>query len=434
MKHLRLYFSAVLLSIFSQSAAHAQTLDTALIKDLKNFFFDRTGYTPERNVFTEWNREPDYILFISYPDRLERPTDLSRDIVIINYKDSNAIQRALEKCDSLGFHTMLYDVPADALGKLRPEFPHYSNEGLAFLIFHELMHNFIRGNHYGMPYLFEEAICDVMGEFATIEFGKQDARINPVKALMQVKVNDSVYSAANRAIRLIADFPERTPEIGRECDSLIKGYLEQANNFQSFRFGYNANNAFLLKTRNYSWNYFICKQFFFEMPSVAAFSQAVCEISDENKERPARAQKFSNALFENMAWNVTVHTPPDSALPFMGQHQNLKLVVTQENPLIEFQKLLEHNCSPDEIDQRVCQIYWNVAIELLRIKSNSIINGDTIRGTEHFGQAWIASSAFIMDGHVTCWMQPINLFMGDTVILDFTKENTVWIEPEASKK
>jgi hypothetical protein len=399
-------------------ASFSQTLDTVLVRDLKNFFYKETGYVLKGDFFTKWDYSDDYWFFVSPSDK-------------IGSLDEEKIYTRTINNDTLNenpvYDTFRYDVPADAACKLRPEFPTYSSDGLAFVIFHELMHNFIRQNHISIPYAFEEAVCDVMGNYCTLEFAKSDSRVTISSAKRQIVTNDRLYAVINRCIDITADHPERMAAEHARCDKSLQKILADANEFQKFRFNYKVNNGFLLKCRNYSWNYFLFQKIYREQHSMSDFIKTLYHLSDYYHKQTAKEKEYSLQLYAHTNWTLEVKFVWDSLSPILPDHNNFYVTVTNRDPLNIFLQNLRNNCEENQITADTCLKYWNKMVKKPWNWSNIKDKDFLLTGDDSFGKNWVVTSAFVSDKQVLCWMEEANLQMGKKTKVVLSKDNAVLI-------
>ena len=403
----------------------SQNVDTILIKDLKNFFFKETGYELKGDFFTKWDSSDYFILFVSPSERIDKP--IEKKIYTETFNNDTLKDNPL-------YDTLFYDVPADARCKLRPEFTAYSSDGLAFIIFHELMHNFIRRKQIKIPYIFEEAICDIMGNYCTLEFAKSDPRITIKSAQQQINTNDSLYAAINRCISIIAEYPEMSAIEHSKCEERIRQLLENANEFQKFRFGYKVNNGFLLKCRNYSWNYFLFKKIFIDQFSMIDFIKTIYQLSEDCNVRSEIAEKYRLELYANTNWSLDVTFVWDSLFPIVADSNEFYFTVTNRDPLNRFIVNLSSHCTEDEITPDTCLFYWNEMVKRIGHRSNINIKNFLFTGSDNFGKNWMVSSAFVSDKQIICWMEEVNLQIGKKVRLVLSKDNSILINTKNRNK
>ncbi len=405
--------------------SYCQVVNTTLIKDLKNFFFKEIGYVLKGDFFTKWDNKDCFYLFVSPSDRIDDANETKK---YTETSDNDTIK------DHASYDTLYYDVPADAGCKLRPEFTTYSPEGLAFVIFHELMHNFIIQKKLDIPYVFNEAICDIMGNYCTLDFAKSDARIHLHAAQQQIMTNNKLYTAINRCITTIGDHPEMLATAHATCEARINKLLGNANKFQKFRFAYKVNNGFLLKCRNYSWNYFILKKIFLKQSSMLDFVKIICQLSADSYVKTENIKKYRLALYAHTNWNLDFKVVWDSLSPIESDSNEFYITVTNKDPLNSFVDKLSSNCTEDNITPDLCLHYWNELVKATGNKSIIGMKGIMFTGSNHFGKNWLVSSAFVSDNQIMCWMEEINLQMGKKVKLVLTKKNVTIINTKYGNK
>jgi hypothetical protein len=415
----------IVLLLLIPKGSFSQNVDTILVRDLKNFFFKETGCVLKGDFFSKWDRSDDFILFVSPSDKIGNPEEKKKYTRTIN---NDTLK------ENPSYDTLTYDVPADAACKLRPEFSTYSSDGLAFVIFHELMHNFIGQKHIKIPYAFEEAICDIIGNYCTLEFAKSDSRITKKSARHQIITNDSLYAAINRCISVIADHPEMLAVEHAKCEESIRQILENGNEFQKFRFGYKVNNGFLLKCRNYSWNYFLFQKIFLKQSSMSDFINTICHLSEDYYSQSEIEKKYCLELYANTNWTLEVTFVWDSLSPVITDPNDFYVTVTNRDPLNVFLLNLRSHCKENEITSDTCLFYWNQMVKKPWQRSNISVKNFLLTGGDSYGKNWLVTSAFVSDNQIICWMEEVNLQMGKRSKLVLSKDNAVLINTKNANK
>jgi hypothetical protein len=284
-----------------------------------------------------------------------------------------------------------------------------------------------------VPYIFEEAICDIIGNYCTLEFAKTDPRIPLSDAQKQISINDSLYTAINSCISAIADEPEKLAYEQSQCEAKISRILTDANEFQKFRFGYTVNNGFLMKCRNYSWNYFLFKRIFLEQASLRDFIVILDQLSDNSSLRPATVENYRSELYSHTNWTLEVHFVWDSLNPVFADTNGFFLSITNQDPLNRFIERLNATCTPDMVNAERCMHHWNALASKGGRRVDTRVERFSFTGSEHFGKNWFVTSAFLFDEQVVCWMEEVILQLGKKTELTLSIENATLITTSNKK-
>ena len=147
--------------------------DSLFIEAVKQYFHKETGMVFLEHYFTEVDSTlPDKLLYVSYSNKIESPYGI---MGFFNYTDKLDL-----KYKSMRYETFCYSKSyANANAKLSERFLSYPNEAQVFVILHELMHNYIRQFKFKrIPYDFEEALCDIIGNYGSLDFAETENLID----------------------------------------------------------------------------------------------------------------------------------------------------------------------------------------------------------------------------------------------------------------
>ena len=223
------------------------------------------------------NSLPYNLLFVSYSNKIEYPFGIMHRGSMFYNSYTDSIYK------SRGYETFCYNKcysTADA--KLSERFLAYPSEAKVFVMFHELMHNYITQKSISIPYDFEEAICDIVGNYGSLELSKKENIIDLILAQRQICINEEIYKIINRYILKINKHPKNKVHYHFKSYSKIQKQLINANDFQKDRFDYNINNAFLLKNKNYSENYFLLKKVFKKAKTIKNFIEIINSLPNND--------------------------------------------------------------------------------------------------------------------------------------------------------
>ncbi|MCX6350932.1 MAG: hypothetical protein NTX03_03615 [Bacteroidetes bacterium] len=293
-RKLKLYYVCfLLLNFWGIEKATATNTDSLFIEDCKSFFFKEIGFTLKGNFYTEWRKtdSPYLCLYISKDSDVVRPKEYNFTYDFVYCKNDSDFRRMLEK--SNGYQTFLYKTYNTSSCMLSKRFMSYSNEAKAFIIFHELMHNYVFEKEANLLYEYNEAVSDVMGNYLALKFAKTTGKISVEKVLKQTKINENLYEWFNRYINKIHENPADRFTYHKECEARVNYFLKEADTFQHDRFQYKVNNAYLLKNSNYCKRYFVLKDLFLSKESTQEFLEAFHNFPDSKRIEVIRIYDFT---------------------------------------------------------------------------------------------------------------------------------------------
>lgn len=157
--------------------------------------------------------------------------------------DHTAARHYADSLQALGYDIMLYHTAGTSAAKLTARMLHYPSNSIAFIMLHESIHRHRQNTDSPLPYIFEEALCDLV---ANTHVGKVtgDDLID-----LYIDCNEQIYGLVNDAL---------AGKISKaKCYKRIQKILTRSDAFQRDRFNYEVNNAFLLRYTSYCKYYFL---------------------------------------------------------------------------------------------------------------------------------------------------------------------------------
>jgi hypothetical protein len=264
----RFLYLLLILAVHANECSAAYP-DSLFINGLKQFIYKESQLELDNNFYGAWKEsdKPYTYLYASLNNAVKIPTDITS--VFLAYDTMvQELKKKEEEYLSKGYHTFIYKTYANSAGKLNWHFMSYSAESKSFIILHEFTHNYISNLKLAVPYEFNEALADVIGNYGTLEYLKSIGA-NPDSAEAQLRRNEKIYKIINRHIRKITYDSRNVKEYNKECEKKIKKVLVTGDLFQKDRFDYHVNNAYLVKNKYYSLNYFLMKKLFLKQKTLA---------------------------------------------------------------------------------------------------------------------------------------------------------------------
>jgi hypothetical protein len=239
-------------------------LQLQLIDSIKSYITSDLGMYVQSTFYTSWrgaDADSMHIFFyISRGDRVEK--DTVNKIPWYFEKESNAIAKSKEM-SALGYHTLVYKTAGMANTLLTPKLLSYPNEAIAFIVFHEAVHQNLAKMGGTVHYNYEEALCDVIANMACVRFAEKKGMIDVHAAEKQRDVFERSYSFLNKERSMLDTMqPHNKPALYRTCSNIISDLTADANQFVKDRMDYEVNNAYFLRIQDYAANYFKVKKLF----------------------------------------------------------------------------------------------------------------------------------------------------------------------------
>jgi predicted aminopeptidase len=149
--------------------------------------------------YKDWSKSTDSMfvyLYASYSDRIE-PADTAYKDFRYFESETQAIKRENE-LRALGYQTLLYKTAGTSGVLLSSKMLSYPDEAIAFIVFHEAVHNDLRTRKKRTPpYVYEEALCDAVANYACLRFAEKTKMLNKQKVLKQKAAFESLYKMLN---------------------------------------------------------------------------------------------------------------------------------------------------------------------------------------------------------------------------------------------
>ena len=235
-----------------------------LIDSIKKFITTDLQMNVQSNFYTDWKgggSDSMFIYFyISQSDRVERDTIYK--IPWTFEKDSQAVTTAREMT-AKGFHTLVYRTAGTSNTLLTPKLLSYADEAIAFIVFHEVVHQNLQKMGGPVHYSYEEALCDVIANMACVRFAETTHLIDIHAAEKQRDAFERSYAFLNRERSILDTMQQQNKTaLYQLCTSTISTLTADGNQFVKDRMDYEVNNAYFLRIADYSLNYFKIKKLF----------------------------------------------------------------------------------------------------------------------------------------------------------------------------
>ncbi|MFH2141012.1 MAG: hypothetical protein ABIJ97_01220 [Bacteroidota bacterium] len=268
--------------------------DSAFFDKIKNFFFKEIGYELQGDLYSKYKNafDFDYLIIISLHNKVEMPKQFKPDIFkkrnhldrpyIICGKDIDNFKKIESECNEKGYHTSCCHTTLNSKAYITEELTSLSQENKVHAVFHELMHNYISQNKIRMQYNYEEALCEVIGNYFTLKFAKTNNEIDNEIVEREIIKNEKFYQCINYYIFEINRGGRNVDSLNNECEKKIKTIFENTDFSEKMKREDYVNNAYLLFQNSYSEKYFILKKMYLEQPTITEFIDKIPIINSSN--------------------------------------------------------------------------------------------------------------------------------------------------------
>ena len=278
------------------NAKEAADPDSLFIAAVKKYFFKETGLELSGNLYTnrKANENPSYVLYVSEPDTVQCNALHSTWKYPFEYHDTE------EQADWMknqwrmkGYQAFVYKTYATSSTLLTNRFLSYSNEEKCFIIFHELMHNYIDQSKMKVPYDINEALSDVVGNYGSLNYTRFNLKTDLSTVYSQIDLTEKIYECLNNCIFKINKHTQNVSELHSNCSIELQALLKDANSFYQDRFNYPVNNGYLLKNSSYCRNYFLLKRVLLKQGSIMKVIEIIKTIPKKREDYIKYLEKFT---------------------------------------------------------------------------------------------------------------------------------------------
>lgn len=277
---LLIFFQLVCNKVFSSSG------DSILfINGVLKYACAEIDYSTERKLFSlqATEEKPFIYVYVSHADGIRKPEEMNAPFVFCGTDESKG-EEEIAKMRGMGYHTFCYKTYANSAARLNARLLSYENDAISFIVFHEIIHNFLNEQKIRIPYVFEEALCDVVGNYGTLRYAGSSANLNKQEVKHQIRSNEKIYKSLNATVIRIKLSPGKVDYLNSQCEASIKTKLRNSNSFQQDRFNYIVNNAYLLKNQYYAKHYFLLKRVYLKLKSLKALVAIMKYMPDSEGE------------------------------------------------------------------------------------------------------------------------------------------------------
>jgi len=290
----RVYLFCICIQLILVNPLRAEGIDSIFISGVKNFVNREIGINLKSDLYTAYDSSnlPMYYVYISRADRIAKPDELNSFFIYCGHSETHAL--SIDSFySSKGCQAFCYHAYANSSTVINERFMSYPEEARVFIMIHELMHNYIEEMKLKIPYEFNEALSDVVGNFGAMKYARETNKLTNASWELQTTLNEKVYSCLNKFIRKINRRPARQAKYFKSCREKLNTQLKNGNTFQRDRFNYDVNNAFLLKNSFYSKNYFLLKKVMIRQGTILKFLEVIKGMPSDKDAATRYLEKYS---------------------------------------------------------------------------------------------------------------------------------------------
>lgn len=245
-------------------ATHTQEELLELVNQVKKIAIKEFGLIPGKDAYTKWEKGAGLYnyLYVSRVDAIAPPKGF-KNFKAFGTNEEKAL-KAKQEYDEQGFQTMLYKTAGTSSARLNKGLMSYRPESICFIVLHECVHRHLRKSGIRIPYVMEEALCDLYANEGTITIAKKGKSIlNFQTSEHQRKTNERLYSMINRGLNYFTKHDVEGNRILLDgMQSELREILPEADSFQNQRFNYEISTAYLMRNRSYAQHYFLLKRLY----------------------------------------------------------------------------------------------------------------------------------------------------------------------------
>ncbi len=252
-----------------------------LLKSVKRYCEAEFRMNISKSFYTDYSNseKPNYYLFVSQKDTLA--SVFKKQTFRSFGQDFGKANTEKKVYDEKGYSTHLYETFGTAYTRLSKQLLQYSQESISFIAFHEATHQHIRGNKKYIPYVIQEAVCDLIGNYGTLAFFEDNNKLKTRSAKKQIRHIEDIALEINKIIHAVQH--EEIIDYSF-LNKKLRMLKRNKHKFKIDRYDYEINNAYLLRNRNYTLYYFKLKKLLMLMNNIEKFLEFICGLPTEESD------------------------------------------------------------------------------------------------------------------------------------------------------
>ena len=229
--------------------------------------------------YSNWakSKKPNYYLYVSEKDTLMSALNKQKSFISFGHNFKKA-KKAKRYYNRLNYSTLLYKTYGTSASQLSNHLLSYSKESIAFIAFHEATHQHIN-KKANLPYSIVESVCDIVGNYGTVNLFSDNEKFNTRKAKKQIEQIENIVLEINKLINNI-ELKLDKAKLTKEIQKLNK----KENRFKIERYNYKINNAYLIRNRSYTKYYFKLKNLLTLVGDLQVFIELITNLPKNESE------------------------------------------------------------------------------------------------------------------------------------------------------
>lgn len=267
-------FLVICFQAYSQSNTdNKSSSKLELIESIKGYCINELNMDVSKHFYSNWakSEKPNYYLYVSEKDTLISPFNQQKSFISFGHNFEKA-KKEKDYYDELGYSTLLYETYGTSGTQLSNHLLSYSEENIAFIAFHEATHQHIR-NKAKIPYSIVESVCDIVGNYGTLNLFSENEKFSTRKAKKQIKHIENIALEINNLIDNI-ELKSDKSKLTKKIQKLNK----KKNRFKIERYDYEINNAYLIRYKSYTKYYFKLKNLLILTGDLEVFMDFITDL------------------------------------------------------------------------------------------------------------------------------------------------------------
>lgn len=193
--------------------------------------------------------------------------------------DEKAAKAFEDSLKAKKYETMLYKTAGTSAAQITSRLLQYGGYSIRYILLHEAVHRHRGNTNSHLPYVFEEALCDV------VAIKGLQSLINDESLWVYSNVDWNLHDRIKKAI----DGKNSL----KKCSKQVAAILREGDAFQKDRFGYTVNHAYLERYTSYCKYYFLIEKLWKKTGSWQNFFDKVFKLEGTEEEVAAQLRKLA---------------------------------------------------------------------------------------------------------------------------------------------
>jgi hypothetical protein len=270
--------------IFLSFSFFAQKKDSLFFAHLKLFYFKQCGMTFGEKLFAVKAAKAKVPFQYVYVSRKNLVKNGMKESFIYCGQSSKLARKKCREYNKQGYSAFVYKSFGTSEALITDNLLSYSNESKAFVVFHELTHNYFAKNKMTISYFLNEGTCDVLGiKFCEKLIAERENVLDPAKFS---KMKASMLVIYKTLLDVRDQIKNDTLNCALYCEKaekVIRSELKESEVFFKDRYNYPVNTAFILKNLYYCEYYFRIEKIYDDSKGFEEFIKGILKLNEEIK-------------------------------------------------------------------------------------------------------------------------------------------------------